>query len=154
MHEILILNIIKKEIENLYNDLKTHFSKEDKIIWSPIPTSVSYDTEVDCAIIIAVSFKHLENDDDEGISIQVHINKSGSGNPSFIIDLDFTRLNGTAIEMNEIEMDLGVSKKDKKHRLKEVFNLLNSYYPIAKKVIVEEYLSRPPSIGNEGYISN
>jgi len=96
----------------------------------------------------------LENDDDEGIAIEAHLNKSGLGNRFITINLNFTRLNGEAIEMDEIKMDLTQSKEKKKDKLNEVFDFFDSYYPIAKKIIVEEYLSRPPSIGNEGYVSN
>jgi|GEM_PF-1355977 hypothetical protein len=154
MHELLILKIIKDKIINFRDKIKEHFFYESRIIWSPIPYSVSYNSDVDCAIIITISFKHLENDDDEGIAIEAHLNKSGLGNRFITINLNFTRLNGEAIEMDEIKMDLTQSKEKKKDKLNEVFDFFDSYYPIAKKIIVEEYLSRPPSIGNEGYVSN
>ena len=137
MHEILILGIIKSKLHIVLEYLKEFFFQASSIIWVEEP--FFYKTNVDCAVGIAVSVKPLANQDDEGMQLYAHIDVVSATQTSFVIDIYLIRSNGAGLEMDEVTIDLKMSKRVKAEILKQIDELFEKYKVEMIRRISEEY---------------
>ena len=140
MHEKLVLNIISRKIESIQKKFELDLPEINIFLHGNKAQVGGFNINIDCACSLNVYFKDLKNSDDEGVVLEVHISKS----PSYIfsIDVDLIRSNGQAFAMDDFTIDL---RKEKSVRCKvfaDLYNAIDNYYDLMKKIIQEEYLSR------------
>lgn len=137
MDENKIVKKIEDKMSNILIALKNDFENEYSINWMETPGS--YKTEIDCAVNIALSFKNLQNEIDEGLNLEVNISKSNLESVK-IITVSLTRSNGAAIELEEIMYDYNENSVLKEGKLDQIYIILNKFYQKMLTVIRSEYL--------------
>jgi len=101
-----------------------------------------FNINIDCACSLNAYFKGLENSDYEGVELYAHISKSVSH--IIEIDLYLIRSNGLAFSSNDFSIDLKEEKTVKCKMFNNLFDTIDKYYDLMKKIIKEEYLPAIP----------
>jgi hypothetical protein len=135
MNEMSVLQVARDKMNQILDDLRSNFKDNDLINWMQSPGF--YETNVDCATNITVSFKHLENEDDEGFTLEVHINKIKDKLQPILVDIYLIQSNGLEIYMKEIVCNPAIEKDI----LKQIESILDVFYSEVKKLI-PIYLNR------------
>jgi len=138
MHEKLILNIVCKKMESIQEKFEIDLPGINSFLLRDKVQLGGFETKIDCACSINIFFKHLENGDDEGVILEIHISKS----VSHVIDIDIClfRSNGPGFASDDFLIDLKAEKAIKCTALNDLYDKIDNYYELMKKVIQEEYL--------------
>lgn len=140
MHELLILNIIRKKFEIVHKEFNDEFAKHiHHFLWNMIPIN-QVNTDVDCIVRISLYPKHLANSGNEGIDFEAHIDKTN--NFRFTIDLNFIQSNGALYEWSVFAMDLNKTRTEKELILIDLFKTIDIYKSQITENIYKDYLPK------------
>src|SRR5436190_21818365 len=140
MHEKLILNVISKKIESIQKKFEIDLPGINNFLCGNKAHIGGFNINIDCACSLNLYFKDLKNSEDEGVILEIHISKSASYIVN--IDLDLIRSNGQAFEMNDFSIDLKTEKAVKCKVFNNLYNAIDNYYDLMKKIIQQEYLPK------------
>lgn len=140
MHEKLLLNIFCKKIELLHKKIEIDLPGIGSFLCHGRVQLGGYNVNVDCASSLNIYFKDLENSDDEGIELYVHISKSAVH--LIPIDIYLIRSSGAAFAMDDFLFDLNADKTIKCKTISKLYEAIDGYYDLMKKIIQEEYLPK------------